>query len=172
MAGELNAKKHEFIGVFLLLIAVLLFLCLATYNPGDSSLNSLSLKSTFENKIGRIGAYISDFLFQIFGFTAYLLLAPLLILGVKFIWGRPIQTPYLRITGFLILLLSLCTALQMFPTEFPETDFMAGGVIGVLILDFLQPNLNTTGTVIVILGALSAFGALSTEIRPPVSLMY
>ncbi len=154
MSGELNAKKHEFVGVLLLLIAVLLLICLATYNAGDASLNSRSMTSTFENKIGRIGAYLSDFLFQIFGYTAYLLLAPPLILGVKLIWGRTLQTPYLRIIGFLVLLLSTSTALQMLPVRFPAEDFMAGGVIGVLILDILQPNLNTTGTIIVILGAL------------------
>ncbi len=154
MSGELNAKKHEFIGVILLLTAVLLLLCLATYNPDDPSFNSLSSSTTFENQIGRFGAYVSDFLLQIFGYTAYLLLAPLVILGIKLIRGLNTQTPYLRITGFVILLLSLCTALQMLPFEFHERHFRAGGVIGVFVLDLLRPNLNTTGTIIVILGAL------------------
>jgi len=154
MSGELNVKKHEFIGIFLLLIAVLLFLCLVTYHPGDASLNSLSANPSFENKVGRIGAYISDFLFQVFGYAAYLLLAPLLILGVKFVWGRTIQTPYIRIAGFLVLLFALCTALQMIPSRIPDADFMPGGVLGVLFLDLLEPNLNKTGTIIVIMGAL------------------
>ncbi|MBN2243811.1 MAG: DNA translocase FtsK [Acidobacteria bacterium] len=161
MPGELNAKKHEFIGVFLLLVAVLLFLCLITYDQHDPSFNSLSQKSTFENKIGRIGAYISDILFQIFGFAAYLLLAPLGILGIKLIWGRKIQAPYLRIAGFAILVPAVSTALQMLPFEFPEPHFHSGGVIGVLFLDLLRPNLNTTGTVVFILGAL-ILGILAT----------
>jgi S-DNA-T family DNA segregation ATPase FtsK/SpoIIIE len=154
MSAEMNAKKHEFIGIFLLLAAVLLLLCLATYNPGDQSLNSLSRTSTYENSIGRIGAYISDFLFQVFGYAAYLLLAPLLILGYKLIRGRKFQAPYFRSAGFLILLLAACTALQMLPSRFPDASFMAGGITGVFLLSLLQPNLNRTGTIIVILGAM------------------
>ena len=64
MPGEASAKKHEFIGVCILIIAVLLLLCLLSYNPHDSSLNALSLKLSIDNKIGKIGAYASDFLFQ------------------------------------------------------------------------------------------------------------
>ena len=44
MPGEASAKKHEFIGVCILIIAILLLLCLLSYNPHDSSLNALSLK--------------------------------------------------------------------------------------------------------------------------------
>ncbi len=154
MPGEINAKKHEFIGIFLMLVGLLLFLCLVTYNAGDESLNSLSNTSTFENKIGRIGAYISDFLLQAFGFASYLLLIPLFVVGYKFILGRRLQMPYFRIIGFLIVLLSVCTALQLLPIGFPEASFMAGGVTGVFVTGLLQPNLNTTGTVILVLGSL------------------
>ena len=166
MPGEINAKKHEFIGVFLLLIGVLLFLCLVTYNPGDESLNSLSNTPTFENQIGRIGAYISDFLFQAIGFTAYLLLVPSFVVGYKLILGRKFQMPYFRIAGFMIVVLSFCTALQLMPIKFPDIGFMPGGVIGVFILDLLYPNLNTTGTIIVVLGAL----VMGTLASTPLSL--
>ncbi len=154
MPGELSEKKHEFIGVFILLIGVLLLLCLASYNPGDPSMNSLSLTSTFENKIGRLGAYISDFLFQVFGFTAFLLLVPIGVLGCKLLMGRKFQMAAFRIAGFLILLAAACAAFQLLPSKFPDASFMAGGVIGVFVLDLLRPNLNTTGTIIVILGGL------------------
>jgi len=80
MPGEASVrKKHEFIGVILLLIAILLLLCLLTYNPHDSSFNALSLKLSIDNKIGKFGAYVSDFLYQLFGFPAFLLVFPLLI---------------------------------------------------------------------------------------------
>jgi len=154
MSGEMKAKKHEFIGVFLLLIGVLLLLCLATYHAGDSSLNSLSTARTFKNQIGRIGAFISDFLFQAFGYSAYLLLAPLTIAGYKLIVGRLLQMPYFRIIGFLIVLVSACTALQLIPVNSPDVSFMAGGITGVFVLDLLYPNFNTTGTIILVLGAL------------------
>jgi S-DNA-T family DNA segregation ATPase FtsK/SpoIIIE len=154
MSGEANIRKrHEFIGVLLLLITILLLLCLLTYNPHDSSFNALSLKLTIENKIGKLGAYISDFLFQLFGFPAFLLPLPLLILSAKLVFGRPIPTPYLRAFGLFLLMATTGAALQLIPMKLPDVNFMPGGVVGVLIVDSLLPNLNKTGTAIVIAGA-------------------
>jgi S-DNA-T family DNA segregation ATPase FtsK/SpoIIIE len=154
MSGDMNAKKHEFIGVFLLLLAVLLLLCLASYNPRDSSFNALSLKLAVDNKIGKFGAYVSDFLFQAFGFAAFFLLIPILILSWKLIFGREIRAPYLRTFGFILLMAASSAALQLSPVRLPDVNFMPGGVTGVLMIDLLLPNLNTTGTVIVIAGTL------------------
>jgi S-DNA-T family DNA segregation ATPase FtsK/SpoIIIE len=154
MPGEATSKRHEFLGVFLFLIAVLLLLCLVSYNPRDSSLNALSPKLVVDNKIGRFGAYVSDFLFQIFGFAAFFLLVPLLVLSWKFVFGRQINTPYLRTLGFLLLMAAGSAGLQLIPFRLHELSFMPGGVTGVLMTDLLLPNLNKTGTIIVIAGAL------------------
>jgi DNA segregation ATPase FtsK/SpoIIIE, S-DNA-T family len=153
MPGE-NAKKHEFIGVLLLIVSVLLLLCLVTYNPHDSSLNALSQKPAIDNRIGKIGAYASDLLFQVFGFAAYLLLAPLLILSWKLILGKEIRTPYIRTLGLLLILAAACSALQVFPVKSFDINFLPGGVTGVLFEDWLVSNLNRTGALIVIFGAL------------------
>jgi S-DNA-T family DNA segregation ATPase FtsK/SpoIIIE len=154
MGAEVNAKKHEFIGVLLLLLAVLLLLCLISYNPHDSSVNALSLKPVVDNKIGRFGAYVSDFLFQVLGFAAYFLLFPLLILGVKFIFGRRIHNPYFRTAGFFLLTAGASASLQLYPPRLGDVNFMPGGVTGILIVDMLLPNVNRTGTVIIIFGML------------------
>jgi DNA segregation ATPase FtsK/SpoIIIE, S-DNA-T family len=154
MAGEAKTKRHEFIGVFLLLVAVLLLLCLISYNPRDSSFNALSFGMPAENRIGKIGAYVSDLLFQIFGFAAFLLLGPLCIVSWKLIFGREIQSPYLRTVGFFLLLASSCAVLQLLPARISGTNFMPGGVAGILLMDILLPNLNRTGTIVVIVGAL------------------
>jgi S-DNA-T family DNA segregation ATPase FtsK/SpoIIIE len=155
MPSEANAKRHEFIGVLLLLIAILLLFCLISYNPHDSSLNALSLKPVVDNKIGKFGAYVSDFLFQLFGFPAYLLLAPLFVLSFKFIFAKPVHSPYLRTAGFLLFMAGASGCLQLFPVGSPDVNFKPGGVTGVLIVDsLLLPNLNRIGTMIVIIGAL------------------
>ncbi len=155
MPGEtIVRKRHEFVGVILLLFAILLLLCLVTYNPHDSSFNALSLKLTIDNKIGKIGAYVSDFLYQLLGFPAFLLLVPLFVLSWKLIFGRPINSPYLRTFGLFLLIASSGAILQLFPLHWPDVNFMPGGVTGVLIIDLLLPNLNKTGTMIVLVGAL------------------
>jgi S-DNA-T family DNA segregation ATPase FtsK/SpoIIIE len=154
MSGEANTKKHEFIGILLFMVAVLLLLCLLSYNPRDSSFDSLSLNLAVNNKIGKIGAHVSDFLFQLFGFAAYYLLIPLLVLSWKLVFGREIRTPYFRTLGLLLLIAGTSAALQLFPMGLTGAGFNPGGVTGVLVVDMLLPNLNKTGAVIVILGAL------------------
>ena len=161
MPGEENSKKHEFIGVVLLLIGILLLLCLFSYNPRDSSFNALSLKLTVDNKIGRVGAFVSDFLFQVFGYAAFILLLPILILSWKLIFGRLIHTPYLRAFGLFLLLTASSAALQLAAIKGPDVNFMPGGLTGVLMIDMLLPNLNKTGTVIIVAGAL-VLGILAT----------
>jgi S-DNA-T family DNA segregation ATPase FtsK/SpoIIIE len=154
MSGEANTKKHEFIGILLFIVAVLLLLCLVSYNPRDSSFDSLSLNLAVNNKIGKIGAHVSDFLFQLFGFAAYYLPIPLLILSWKLVFGREIHTPYFRTLGLLLLIAGTSAALQLFPMGLTVAGFNPGGVTGVLVVDMLLPNLNKTGAVIVILGAI------------------
>ncbi len=154
MAGEVNRKKHEVLGFLLAIIALLLLLCLVSYNPHDSSFNALSLKLSADNRIGKVGAYVSDFLFQTFGFPAFFLLAPLGILSWKLILGREIREPFLRTLGLFLVIAATCALLQLLPVKLPNTNFMPGGVTGVLILDLLVPNLNKTGTAIVLAGAL------------------
>ncbi len=154
MPYQKTVQKHEFFGVLILLIVVLLLVCLVSYNAHDSSFNALSYKVSADNKIGRVGAYVSDFLFQIFGLPAFLLLIPPAILGYKLIRGREINSPYLRMLGLFLLLAATCTAMQLFSIELPDANFMPGGVTGVLLADLLLPNLNRTGTIIVVVGAL------------------
>ena len=161
MPDEASARKHEFIGVCILIIAILLLFCLISYNPRDSSMNALSLKLSIDNKIGKFGAYVSDFLFQLFGFPAFLLLAPLVILSWKFIFGRQISAPYLRTFGFFLLLASIAATFELLAIRPSEINFMPGGAAGSLIVATLLPNLNKTGTVIVVAGAL-ILGILAT----------
>ena len=161
MHDESNAKKHESVGVILLLAALLIFLCLVSYNSGDASFNTLSIKPAAENKIGRLGAYTSDLFYQAFGFAAFLLLVPLLIVGWKLIFGRKIHAKYLKACGFLLLLSAAASAFQLFPFGPENPAFMPGGVTGVMLSDFLLLNLNRVGTIIVVAGAL-LLGILTT----------
>jgi len=154
MSGEISAKKHEFIGVVLFLIAVLLLLCLATYNPRDSSFNALSMNLSVNNRVGKVGAFVSDGLYQIFGFSAFYLLIPLFILSWKLVFGRKVNAPYFRALGLFLMIAGTSTALQLLPARSTDVNFMPGGLIGVLIADLLVPNLNVTGTTIIIAGAL------------------
>jgi S-DNA-T family DNA segregation ATPase FtsK/SpoIIIE len=154
MPGESNAKKHEVIGVLLLVVAVMLGLCLVSYNPHDPSLNYLTDRIATQNRIGPVGAHVSDLFFQLFGFASFLLLAPLLIIGYKLIRGRKIHTPYIRALGLVLLLAGCSTAFQLLPLKFLKVQFPPGGIAGSLLVDWLLPNLAMTGSLIIVAGAL------------------
>jgi S-DNA-T family DNA segregation ATPase FtsK/SpoIIIE len=166
MAREMTAKRHEFIGVLVLTVALLLFVCLVSYDARDSSFNALSYKLRADNMAGKVGAHVSDFLFQLFGYSAYLLLCPLAILSWRLVRGLEIHSPYLRTLGFLLILASTATTLQMLPGKLlsifrpREVNFVPGGVTGALLADLLLPNLNKTGTAIVV-GAAFVLGLLA-----------
>jgi len=161
MLDESSAKKHESIGVILLLIALLVFLSLISYSPGDPGPNTLSIKPAAENKVGRIGAFISDLLYQTFGFASFLLLIPLLVMGWKLILGWKMQAKYLKACGFILLLSAAASALQLLPFNTEKMSFMPGGVTGVMISNFLLLNMNRVGTVVVVAGSL-LLGVLAT----------
>jgi DNA segregation ATPase FtsK/SpoIIIE, S-DNA-T family len=162
MMTESNARKrHEFMGVLVLIAAVLLFFCLISYSHRDPSLNAISYKVTAENNIGRIGAYVSDLLFQIFGLSSFMFLFPLILIGWKLIRGHATSVLYLRALGFLLLIAVISATLQIMDLQLPNAGFHPGGVVGVLLCDMLLPNLNKTGTIIILIGAF-ILGILAT----------
>ena len=153
MLSEMAGKRHEYIGILLLLITVLLFVCLISYNPLDSSYNALSYKASADNRAGKLGAYVSDFLFQVLGLSAFLLLFPLAILSWKLIRGREIYSPYVRGLGLFILICATSTGLHLLPIQLPNVNFPPGGVAGTLLAGLLLPNLNMTGTLVLLAAA-------------------
>jgi len=161
MATELRGKRHEYIGVLVLILTVLLFLCLISYNPRDSSFNALFYNIGADNRVGKIGAYVSDALFQAFGLSAFLLLLPLAVLGWRLIRGREIESLYLRGLGVALLMAAASTTLQLLPIRLRDVNFLPGGVAGVLLGDLLLANLNKTGTIVVIAGVF-ILGLLAT----------
>jgi S-DNA-T family DNA segregation ATPase FtsK/SpoIIIE len=154
MVKEAAPKRHEFIGIIVLIATVLLILALVSYNSHDSSLNALFYKDGSENLAGRVGAYVSDLLFQVFGLTAFLLIAPLAALSWKLIFGPVIRSPLARFLGLVLFMCSISVFLQMFPIPLRDANFMPGGVTGVVLSGILLPNLNKTGTLVLVSGTL------------------
>ena len=66
-----NARLNEACAVVFLFIGLFLLVGLASYQPFDSSLNTLSSAVKPANLTGRAGAYLADFLLQTFGIAAY-----------------------------------------------------------------------------------------------------
>jgi len=76
--AQRNTRVNEIIAIGLVALALLLGLCLASYNPNDSSWNAAG-ETGAHNWIGVVGANLAAALFQSIGLAAYLI--PFLIIA-------------------------------------------------------------------------------------------
>ena len=154
-----NTRANEIVAIALTAFALLLGLCLASYNPNDPSWNAAG-ETAARNWIGAVGANVAAALFQTIGLAAYLL--PLLFLAAA--WrrfrSRRINAPISRIVGLIVLVLSSAALLALANLRpFFDASFNAGGLAGALISRALASGLNTIGAAI-LLGAIAATGLL------------
>ena len=147
-----------FLGMVLVLAALLLFLALASYRANDPSLNTATDLVTPRNWIGVVGAYLSDLLLQTIGITVFLL--PLWLGGVGWTWmhSRPGGSPVLRWMGTLLAVIFLPAVLGLLPWHWRWLHIVPiEGVVGRLIAGLLVVYLNIQGAWLVAI-ALAATG--------------
>ncbi|MBL8235002.1 MAG: DNA translocase FtsK 4TM domain-containing protein, partial [Bryobacterales bacterium] len=150
-----HERLNEVAGLVYLLGAIVLSLSLYSFRLTDPSFNTASAQIRAGNLIGRAGAYTSDLLFQLLGLAAWLLPVAIAGLAIKWIRSAPIRLPFVRITGFLVMILALCTGLMLVPgVRAFEGALPAGGMAGVLFSDVLVYFLNTTGAAFLVLTCL------------------
>src|SRR5436305_12772194 len=109
---EGNTRTNEIVAIGLVALALLLGLCLASYNPNDPSWNAAG-EAAAHNWVGTVGANVAAALFQSIGLAAYLL--PFLIIGAA--WRRfralRINAPLLRLAGLTLLVFSSAALLSL-----------------------------------------------------------
>ena len=100
-----NAKKHsrvnEVVAVILIAFAILVFLCLVSFNAQDPSFNTASSQRT-QNWIGPFGAYFGDILFQAIGISAYLFPALVALIAWRVFRSETLYPRTSRVVGFLL----------------------------------------------------------------------
>ena len=144
-------KTGELVGVLFLASCVLLVLCLISYNALDPSVNVSSPTQDYRNYVGKVGAWLSDLLFQILGLSALCLPLPFLFIGYKKIRGLTLELPFVKLFGFCCTLLALSTGFSLFSPSLPETvNFTSGGILGILLADLLLKYLNAPGSLVVV----------------------
>jgi S-DNA-T family DNA segregation ATPase FtsK/SpoIIIE len=155
-----NKRLNELIGFLCLTLAILIGLALLTYQPSDASFNvstSPSEDHPAHNWIGPAGAYGSDLIFQLFGFSAFLLPAGLLALGWRWFRSREIGSHAVALVGYGLLLLSVPSLLALLPVPSVRGAIPAGGFLGTLLASALRSGFNWGAYVI-------AFAVLTTAI--------
>jgi S-DNA-T family DNA segregation ATPase FtsK/SpoIIIE len=161
LAPTRSRPLNIFLGLVLLLVALLVFLSLATYHPSDPSLNTASGATgphDVRNWIGLFGASLSDLLLQALGLTAFFL--PLWLGGLGWTWmrSRPGGLAWLRWLGTLLALAFTPAVFALLPWHWLWFHALpVEGVVGKLMAGWLVTYLNIQGAWLVA-GVLAAAG--------------
>jgi S-DNA-T family DNA segregation ATPase FtsK/SpoIIIE len=140
-----NKRLNELIGFLCITVAVLTALSLISYSPHDIAFNvsgSSGDTQAAHNWIGPVGAYGADLFFQALGFAAFLLPVALLVFGWRWLRSRAIESQWITVAGYILLLVSLPAMLSLL--HFPDIrdSVPAGGLLGSVISSGLLTSLN------------------------------
>ncbi len=161
LAPTRSRPLNIFLGLVLVLVALLVLLALATYQPTDPSLNTASGATgphAVHNWIGLFGAWLGDLLLQSLGITAFFL--PLWMGGLGWTWmrSRPGGSAWLRWMGTVLALAFVPAVLALLPWHWHWPGLIpVGGQAGMLMADLLVHYLNLQGSWLVA-GVLAATG--------------
>ena len=153
LAPTRSRPVNVFLGLVVLLAAVLLLLALATYHATDPSLNTAAASRdphAVRNWIGIFGAYTSDLLLQAFGITAFLM--PLWLAGLGWTWvrSRAAGPALLRWAGTILALIFLPAVFGLTPWHWLWLHTLpVEGVLGRLCAGLLVQYMNLQGAWIV-----------------------
>ena len=146
-------------------VAAILFLSLLSYSPSDPSFTFASSGLQIHNWMGPFGAWTSDLLFLLWGWSAYLLPAGLAGLGLL-IHKPPIlrsrRELWLRTGGGIVTVIALS---GFFSNWHPASVLPAGpgGVIGFEVAYGSRAVLNPGGTALLLVALILAGVSLSTR---------
>lgn len=144
--------KREILGIFLMAIAIFLFLCLISYDPVDPSFFSYTSQKGrgINNWMGVVGAYISGLLFQGFGFPSFLISFVIGLYAVGFILRQEWKYPLVKLGGWMIILLTTSSLFSLWikPLRIYTQDLLVGGFLGEIFSRSLARYFNLPGATI------------------------
>jgi S-DNA-T family DNA segregation ATPase FtsK/SpoIIIE len=149
-----NRRLNELVGFIGIALAVLMALSLLSYSPNDASLDvaaPLSAAGPAHNWIGPVGAHLSDLLFQLVGYAAFLFPLALALFGLEWFRGQATASPVLKSIGYAMLLIFIPAELGLLHVPALRGALPAGGLLGMLIGEGLRGALNSVGAHLVAL---------------------
>jgi S-DNA-T family DNA segregation ATPase FtsK/SpoIIIE len=149
-----SRRVSEFVGVALFAAALIWIVSLASYEPADPVwFFSTGSHADPVNFAGRVGAFLAEFSFQLFGYASYLMPACFVIIGWNYFWCRSLDAAGTKVAGAAMLFASSSAFLSLvFETlEVSGKPFRAGGYVGSFLAQQLSSYFARTGSLIVIL---------------------
>jgi S-DNA-T family DNA segregation ATPase FtsK/SpoIIIE len=165
-ASTVSRRISEFVGVALFALSLLWLISLASYSASDPVwFFNTGGDAAPVNFAGRIGAFMAELSYQLFGYSAYLIPVVLVVVGWHYFWCRVLDAAYTKLVGALLLLACVSAFLSLaFGTlDVSGKEFKAGGYAGQWLAASLSAYLNRTGSIIFILTLLFLAIILSTQ---------
>ena len=164
--SKVSRRLSEFVGVALFAAALIWIISLASYEPSDPAwFFSAGAHADAVNFAGRVGAFLAELSFQLFGYAAYLGPAALVIVGWNYFWCRSLDAAATKLigAGLLFACLSAFLGLVFGTLEVSGKSFRAGGYLGDWLAKALTSYLNRTGSIIVVLTMIFLSIIISTQ---------
>ena len=100
-----SRRISEFAGVALFALALIWLIALVSYEPSDPVwFFTTDAPHPPANFVGRVGAFLSELSFQLFGYASYLIPAVIGLLGWHYFWCRPPRAAYTKGIGVTLFL--------------------------------------------------------------------
>ncbi len=155
--GKLVTLLREAVCITLFSVAAYLFVCLLTYSPGDPGFTHTGSNAEVMNSGGKVGAWLADLMFALFGRMSYFLLFLLSVVVWRFFRGRSATQParwvhVLTPLGF-ILAITGTSGLEhiYFPYQDPDIPLTAGGITGMYGARFFTDSFGVVGGTVILL---------------------
>jgi S-DNA-T family DNA segregation ATPase FtsK/SpoIIIE len=144
-----HKRLNEATGLLLLSMGLFVWLSLVSYQAQDPSWNTSTGSSRPLNLTGYVGSYLSDVLLQAFGLAAFVFPILSVLLAWKWLRSEEVQAPAAKIIGTALFLLSAGAAFSLGPSwRIFGGTIRPGGVLGLLVADYLTVSLNFTGAIL------------------------
>jgi S-DNA-T family DNA segregation ATPase FtsK/SpoIIIE len=164
--STLSRRLSEFLGVALFAVGLIWLISLVSHDPADPVwFFTTGETNAPANFVGRVGAFLSELSFQLFGYAAYLIPGVIGVVGWHYFWCQKPDAAYTKVTGAGLLFCCSSTFLSLVlgSTEVAGKSFHAGGSIGNWLAGVLSDYLNRTGSIIVLLTLMVLAVILSTQ---------
>ena len=164
--STVSRRFREFVGVALFGAAIIWIIALVSYEPADPVwFFSTGGHADPVNFAGRIGAFLAELSFQLFGYAAYTIPAVLIVGGWQSFWCREVDAAGTKVSGAVLLFACVSAFLSLVfgSLEMAGKPFRAGGYIGDWLATALAGYLNRTGSVVLILTLIFLAIIMSTQ---------
>jgi S-DNA-T family DNA segregation ATPase FtsK/SpoIIIE len=163
--GPPKKKKYgEVFGVFLFIIAILIFISLLSYDAGDLS----DSRDHITNKVGIVGAYTSYALMLILGYVSYLIPISLIILGIIKVMGRSNKVMFGKLVSIVPTVIAFSTLSALFCPYTSLKDLQMridwGGTVGLMISEVIISIIGRIGAFVILFAAVLVSIVLYTDV--------